>query len=139
MAGWDWKAYFIFTRRERVGVIVLLAMIGIIYAVPEFLPDDHVVSVEYITDSLRSLQDSTGKAYDALPDIKRNGKYDHTTAGSAPVKFYFDPNTLDEKGWKRLGIHARTIRTILNFRLKGGKFRQPADLNKIYGMSSYDC
>lgn len=139
MAGVDWKAYFTFTRRERAGVIVLLALIGIIYAVPEFLPDDHVVSIEYIPDSLRLPRDSTGKAYDVRPDIKRTGKYDHTTAESAPVKFYFDPNTLDEKGWQRLGIQARTIRTILNFRLKGGKFRQPADLKKIYGMSSYDC
>ena len=139
MAAADWKAYFTFTRRERAGVIVLLSLIAFIYAIPEFLPDDHVVKIEYARDSLQ-VSDSTYVAYKTEhKSLESTRDPDHTTKVSTGVKFYFDPNTLDEEGWQRLGIRTRTIRTILNFRSKGGKFRQPADLRKIYGMSSYDC
>jgi DNA uptake protein ComE-like DNA-binding protein len=56
-----------------------------------------------------------------------------------PERFAFDPNTLDEKGWQRLGVNMRTITTILNYRSKGGSFRQPSDLRKIYGINKEIC
>ncbi len=60
-------------------------------------------------------------------------KYDY--AVSLPVElFYFDPNTLNEAGWKKLGVKDKTIATIHNYINKGGKFRQPADLKKIWGL-----
>lgn len=52
--------------------------------------------------------------------------------------FYFDPNTLTTDGWKRLGISDRTIHTIQNYLAKGGAFKKPADLAKIYGMRKID-
>ncbi len=48
--------------------------------------------------------------------------------------FYFDPNTLPADGWKRLGIRAKTIHTIQNYILKGGKFRRSEDIAKIWGL-----
>ena len=46
----------------------------------------------------------------------------------------FDPNTIGLEDWKKLGLSDRTIRTIQNFKSKGGKFRKPEDIGKIYGM-----
>jgi len=65
--------------------------------------------------------------------------YDHPSAGSYTsttkgTLFYFDPNTLSAEGFKKLGLRDKTIATILNFRSKGGKFRQPADIKKIWGL-----
>jgi DNA uptake protein ComE-like DNA-binding protein len=48
--------------------------------------------------------------------------------------FYFDPNTLPEAGFKELGLRDRTIQTIQHYREKGGRFRRPEDLGKIYGL-----
>jgi competence ComEA-like helix-hairpin-helix protein len=48
--------------------------------------------------------------------------------------FSFDPNTLDQNGWKKLGLPDRTINTILNYRSKGGRFYKKEDLQKIWGL-----
>ena len=48
--------------------------------------------------------------------------------------FNFDPNTLETAGWKKLGVRDRTITTIQNYLVKGGRFYQPADIAKIWGL-----
>jgi competence ComEA-like helix-hairpin-helix protein len=48
--------------------------------------------------------------------------------------FYFDPNTITESGWKKLGLRDKTINTIQNYRNKGGLFKKPEDLKRIYGL-----
>ncbi|GEO10620.1 hypothetical protein SAE01_31160 [Segetibacter aerophilus] len=53
--------------------------------------------------------------------------------------FLFDPNTLDENGWKRLGVRDKTVNTIRNFISKGYRFRQPDDIRKIYGLRSQEA
>lgn len=53
--------------------------------------------------------------------------------------FYFDPNTLSEDGWKRLGLRDKTVSTIKNYLVKGGKFRRPEDISKIWGLSKADA
>jgi DNA uptake protein ComE-like DNA-binding protein len=142
MAGSGWKDYLTFSRKERAGVIVLLGLIAIIYVIPRFLPDSHSVKI-YYGDSLKQLsaikefqqQNSTGDAHavDDSVNTWRPGK------AIEPTRFIFDPNSLEESGWQRLGVKARTIKTIMNFRSKGGKFRQPEDLRKIYGLRKEDC
>lgn len=52
----------------------------------------------------------------------------------APQRFDFDPNTLSGDSLMLLGLSGRTVRTLLNYREKGGQFRQPEDLKKIYGL-----
>jgi len=48
--------------------------------------------------------------------------------------FNFDPNTLDEAGWKRLGVRDKNITTIQNYITKGGKFCKPEAIGKIWGL-----
>ncbi|MBI3137833.1 MAG: helix-hairpin-helix domain-containing protein, partial [Sphingobacteriales bacterium] len=48
--------------------------------------------------------------------------------------FIFDPNTITPEGWQQLGLREKTIKTILNFVSKGGRFRKPIDLKRIYGL-----
>ena len=67
-------------------------------------------------------------------------QYDRTKSGyneSNSVKgelFYFDPNTISESGWKKLGLRDKTIQTIEKYLNKGGHFYKPEDLQKIYGL-----
>ena len=48
--------------------------------------------------------------------------------------FLFDPNLLPSEGWKRLGLNDHTIKTIVNYRNKGGRFYKAEDLKKIWGL-----
>lgn len=73
------------------------------------------------------------KAYSSAPV---NGE---ELPATDPRPFPFDPNTLQASGWQRLGIPDKVIRTILNYLSKGGQFRKPADLGKIYGMRPVDA
>lgn len=52
---------------------------------------------------------------------------------------FFDPNKLDEEAWKDLGVRPKTAQTILRYIGKGGKFRKPEDLRKIWGMEESLC
>ena len=48
----------------------------------------------------------------------------------------FDPNIIDSLRWISLGVHRYSVSKILNYRSKGGEFRQCEDLYKIYGIDS---
>lgn len=52
--------------------------------------------------------------------------------------FAFDPNTVSEADLQRLGLPERSIRGWLNYRSKGGKFRRPEDVQKLYALSEDD-
>ena len=52
--------------------------------------------------------------------------------------FDFDPNTATEDDFTRLGVPKWTIKSILNYRSKGGKFRRKEDFQKIYNLSEED-
>ncbi len=54
------------------------------------------------------------------------------TKQTEKIPFYFDPNTIDMDGLIDLGLSQREARVIINYRSKGGKFKQSEDLLKIY-------
>ena len=75
----------------------------------------------------------------AVKDSVNDGFVHHFEPSNSVVEtkfelFTFDPNTLDAAGWKRLGLRDKTINTIFNYRNKGGKFRKPEDISKIWGL-----
>lgn len=49
--------------------------------------------------------------------------------------FAFNPNTADSTTLSRLGLSHRVINNLMRYRQKGGYFRKPDDLSKIYGLS----
>lgn len=50
------------------------------------------------------------------------------------ILFLFDPNKISTEQWQLLGLREKTIHTIQNYLSKGGKFRKPEDLKKVYGL-----
>ena len=52
--------------------------------------------------------------------------------------FAFDPNTAGEEELLRLGLPSRTVKSIINYRSKGGQFRKKEDLEKIYTLNEED-
>jgi len=139
--------YFSFTRKERTGIIVIVSLI-IIFTLLPFLfpyfisskPPNHAAFEKDIASLTIKEQDSSSrfeKQYYTrdnrradYPGPENDDDYKQPTG----ELFYFDPNTLTADGWKKLGIREKTIKTILNYVSKGGKFYKPEDIAKIWGL-----
>ncbi|GAA4130814.1 hypothetical protein GCM10022216_00260 [Sphingobacterium kyonggiense] len=82
------------------------------------------------------------KEKEELPEYESN--YSDIEDKKYPVQkkeiayFTFDPNSLDEAGWEALGLTNKQIKGILNYRSKGGRFRNKYDLAKMYSLSPQD-
>lgn len=85
-------------------------------------------------DSLRDYyqKNNNEDAYTYQYDRKKSSSYDANNNKSE--LFYFDPNTITESEWKKLGLRDKTIKTIENYLSKGGHFYKPEDLQRIYGL-----
>lgn len=129
-----WKTYFNFTKKERAGVITLLALIVIIGFVPVLFKSSSQISVQQISEWVPPAQ---------IPNNNPE-ENEHTDRPAAPVKhretvlFYFDPNTATAEQLGQLSLPAKTISAIINYRNKGGKFNNTADFAKIYTLSKED-
>ncbi|WP_316794457.1 ComEA family DNA-binding protein [Pedobacter frigoris] len=55
------------------------------------------------------------------------------------IPFYFDPNTIGIKEWQQLGLSERQAGAILKYLSKGGQFRKPEDLRKMYTINDQVC
>ena len=70
---------------------------------------------------------------DSLNSLRRDKTaYDKTRL----TPFYFDPNNMPAKKWKKLGLKDWQIEVIKNYERKGGKFYQNSDLAKMYCLSN---
>jgi competence ComEA-like helix-hairpin-helix protein len=145
------SSYFNFSKKERIGTFVLLALILLFTCLPFFYPffikekkyDQSAFEKEIATLKLKQV-DSNNKQYKSN-QYEENGyqnyyadKPDKFNRQTKAVYFYFDPNTLDLAGWVKLGIREKTATGILKYVSKGGKFYKPEDINKIWGLSDDD-
>jgi competence protein ComEA len=140
----NWKDYFSFTKKERIGIYTLLILIATGAIVPRFFTSP-ALKKELVAEAIK-----LEKAAPVLPDKERRFTYEqrpspYEEVNDEPAKkqrvvslFPFDPNTLNADGWQQLGIPDRTIRTIINYRNKGGRFRNAGDLQKMYGLKTAD-
>lgn len=164
----DWKEYIAFSRKERRGVIVLLILLFAVIVAPRFFPGPARVEnqleqrdwrerlakwkqiekekPEYVTKKGgRRIGEQGGRFQEDQieGELKRDYSNASVNGEALPATdsrpFPFDPNTLQASGWQRLGIPDKVIRTIVNYLSKGGQFRKPADLGKIYGMRPVDA
>ncbi|MCF8339545.1 MAG: helix-hairpin-helix domain-containing protein [Chitinophagaceae bacterium] len=121
-----WKDYLTFNKIERVGLFILLGLIGLIWVLPKYFKKSP--SKESIV-----LQQESG-----LDSIKNDQLVNNQNfKDNLPQKhqlFFFDPNTCSEADWGKLGLKPKTIATIGHYIEKGGRFQNPDDIKKIYGI-----
>ncbi len=101
----SWEAYFIFSEKERKGIIVLgiILTLSIVFA----------LIVPHKNDIVGK---STPQAISEL----------HL--------FNFDPNTIDSANAIHLGIPIKQVNTLIHYREKGGRFYKKEDILKLYGL-----
>ena len=139
--------YLSFTRKERTGIIVILMLILIFSLLPFLFPyfikekktnadafKKEIATLRYKqADSAgRYVQKDDERDYRQAAFNRKGKKYDDKP--QAGTLFYFDPNTLSTEGWRRLGIKDRTIITIQRYLSKGGKFKKPEEIGRVWGL-----
>lgn len=86
--------------------------------------------------SLKAGYDSSASSY--LRYDKKDDQNNHhfltNKKFNKPELFYFDPNTLSTEGWMKLGVREKTAAGIQKYISKGGRFRKPEDILKIWGL-----
>ncbi|MFN2457700.1 MAG: helix-hairpin-helix domain-containing protein [Chitinophagaceae bacterium] len=136
------KDYLTFSRKDRIGIFCVLGLGLVIYLLPRLLAKPfNIVAVQQDTSLLQAIDTlrTNSSAYrngNKTEEYSNSYQYEPSQAShfSQGELFLFDPNKLSTEGWKRLGLNDRIIRTINNYRSKGGKFYKPEDLKKIWGM-----
>jgi len=138
--------YLLFTRKERIGILVIIFLILAVWSLPGFLkgtPKKNQLSdmdTSWIA-AIKKMEQKGSPGDDQKQNEDANNysyQYDKSTNNYSSEKqislFYFDPNSLPAEGWKRLGLREKTIHTIQNYLAKGGHFYKAEDLEKVYGL-----
>jgi competence protein ComEA len=142
------KDYLNFTRRERIAVITISVIMTAVLMAPSILQrtksNTPVKADTAWINNVKRLEikqpDSFYRDNQKIDDNDYAYQYDRTkNSYSIDPKtkgelFYFDPNKISAAEWKRLGLRDKTIQTIQNYLNKGGKFRKPEDLQRVYGL-----
>jgi hypothetical protein len=139
------RSYFLFSKKERWGIISLLILAIILFFVPDLFqffqkePDGKKKK-----DLMRRFQcwlekqsDSTSNFSDEDADSVIHKKAVHSVTNLSEERrslFYFDPNKLSTRDWKKLGLKDRTIQTIQHYLSRGGRLKRTEDLRKIFGI-----
>ena len=139
------KDYFNFTKKERSGIIWLILIVIFIslgsFFHSHFTKKSSFDSAEFKHEIALLKEDSSpGNGHKSF-DNEYDNDYSLPDKDRAEIKtetFFFDPNTISETEWMRLGIREKTAKTILKYVSKGGKFYKPEDLQKIWGLRKSD-
>ena len=139
--------YFTFTRKERIGLIVIVIVIIGIWIFPKVAASGKHRPISADTSwmaAAKQLQHDQENSEGVLKsndeninDLVYDNPPDNLTKSTSKL-FYFDPNTLSIEGWRKLGIREKTIATIQKYLNKGGHFYNSEDLRKIYGIRADD-
>jgi competence protein ComEA len=134
-----WKTS-LFTKKERVGILVLMVILILIHCYRYYAESHHHVikpTIQVVDSLLQSANTHQPESWKNKPfyffedrklTVRNKRKNIH------PVKF--DPNTASDKIWINWGVHPKTIQTIRRFQQKGGRFRSSDDLFRIWGLDS---
>jgi competence protein ComEA len=123
------KSTLTFSHTEIRGLTLLLILLSIVeiirYNYDNWFPDTSYLDIQF-TPFEKAWIDSIQTA-DSLEYEHKRYKFPHEFAG-----FPFDPNTLPQNEWIRLGFTEKQANAIVKIRNKGFKFRQKEDLKKLF-------
>ena len=120
------KDYFSFTRGEKRGTVVFITIIIFLiianFSVDLFKKNTHTDFSEFET---------------AINEFEAaiNSKKEANSQTELSIEtFDFNPNTISDKEWLRLGFKEWQVKTINNYKAKGGNWKTKSDVSRIYGL-----
>lgn len=129
--------HFSFSRKEIQGIAFLTFALGIVWSLPFIYK---LIGTKEVDPKFES------RKQEIISFVQQNSGNEGFTSQEVevpvprekPEYFPFDPNTLSEEEGQRLGLSAAQIRMIHNYRNKGGRFYDKADLARIYAITEED-
>jgi len=123
------KTYFYFNTSERKSIVALVILIILCIALPQVY--FKLFPVEKVNIQFTELKEKEANFFGVNQTSESDDEKISATINSINK---FDPNTASDKDLASLGFSSKNIRTIRNYLSKGGSFKLPEDLNKLYGV-----
>ena len=130
-------------QEQAIGALIICLITaiiaGAIVLVPRWfdneLPEAVLTPDSVLIDSLQRQWEAAHPTYQyKKKPYKRYPKRVNTDTVKIEMQF-FDPNTADSLTLLRVGLKPWQAKGILHYRAKGGSYRKPQDLRKLYGMT----
>ena len=109
-----------YTRAQRIGLVVLLALIAGAYGIRLLLSDPYA-SVERIDDEA---------LFAAAAELRNAGPHQDPATDAPSERFTFNPNRVSSADLRRLGLSAKQATAFVRYRSKA-PFRRPEDLRRL--------
>ncbi len=119
------KDYFAFSRGEKRGAVVLLLIIFLLILaqfIPDYIKDSHQTDFSEFESEINAFE-------------KNKASTDNQSASEIEL-FEFNPNTISDLEWKKLGFNDWQIKNITKYKESGGNWKTKSDVSKIYGLDS---
>ncbi len=128
------RDYFTLTSRERRGAMVLAFIIILqICALGwmHFIKSPEPPDIEIFNAETEAFLNETGTSATTPPTSRESAEK------KIPERqlFPFDPNTISDNEWEKLGLTKKQIAVIRNYLRKGGRFRDKESFSKMYCIS----
>ena len=108
------KKWFGYNRKERRASLALITIIILVLIIRWLVPGSKMEIIEITPE---------------LPTASQSSQ-------NIDQSFNFDPNKASLDTLLKAGLEEREARTLISYRSKGGRFRKPSDIRKIYGIDS---
>ena len=121
-----WSDYFSFSRSQIRGVVVLLALNVLLWTIYFLLPF-------WVKPPDPAFDPDFSRKVEAF----RAALNRDSLEAARPPELHpqpFDPNTADTAQLRSMGLREKLIRTLLNYRSKGGRFRHAEAFRGLYGL-----
>jgi len=134
------KNYFDFNKGERNGIIVLIAIIILVLALPYLIKftvkNNDKEYLQFVND-IEQFEKSLKLANDSASEARRLDfqQMDKSVVENRINPFPFNPNMLPSEQWSKLGLKDWQIKVIKKYEAKGGKFYKKEDFKRMYCIS----
>lgn len=128
------KEWFAFTRSERQGIWILIfvvvcaVVVAKIYPEPATMAADPDLVAEANRINALVEDDSSDNYFEAFKPTNESPSVVLSLSS-------FDPNAVTKDQLQSMGIPETAIKSLLGYRNKGGIFRKPEDIQKLYGIT----
>jgi DNA uptake protein ComE-like DNA-binding protein len=121
------KSYFSYSAGERRAILFLSVLLVVVLVFSHLLPGIR----QYKPIKNKEIE----KEIQAFcSSLKKKQKHFQAYEKKDSL-FYFDPNTLTDSDWEKLGFNTGQIKSIRKYLFRGGRFATKEDLKKMYVIS----
>ena len=131
------KNYLSITKKEWNGLVVLVVLIALVLAAPyiyQVFRKDNTINFKDFNKAAAQLNKAGVKSgFDPDKEVPETAE-----KKTPPTMFPFNPNTVSQEQWQKLGLNEHQAEVIKHYIDKGGRFYNRQDLKKIYAITPDD-